>query len=63
MVILDLLAYNAGLKPGDIIKKIDDTEIYNYRDFTDALNKYERGSTAKLLIERDGKELMKTIYF
>ena len=51
-------AAEAGLLPGDIIRKVDDVE-YTGEDFDKISNyiKGKEGSTVKLGIERDGKEL------
>lgn len=51
-------AEKAGLLPGDIIKKVDDVE-YTGEDFEkiSAYIKGKEGTTVKLVIERDGKEL------
>lgn len=58
----DSPAEKAGLKKGDIIKKIDDIEITleNYSDITDRI-KEEDKDEFKLVVERDGEELEFTV--
>lgn len=47
-------ADNAGLRTGDIIIKINSTEISNVAYLRYELYKYDIGDTIKILIERDG---------
>jgi len=48
-------ADKAGLKVGDVITKIDDTDITSMEDLTAAKKSYSAGDTATFTIYRDGK--------
>lgn len=50
-------AFNAGLKRGDIITKIDDKAVKTYSELEEIKNKRKVGETIKLEIYRDGKTL------
>lgn len=50
-------AFHAGLRAGDIVKKIDDTDISNFNDLTATVIKYRPGNKIKVTVERDGKTL------
>ncbi|MEE8369792.1 MAG: trypsin-like peptidase domain-containing protein [Dehalococcoidia bacterium] len=47
-------AERAGLQPGDIIVKIDETEIRNTGELFQALTKYRAGATVEIEFYRDG---------
>ena len=47
-------AAQAGLKLGDVITKIDDTDITSMEDLTNAKKKYSAGDTCTFTIYRDG---------
>jgi len=49
-------AFKAGLKPKDIIVKINDTKIYNKRTALNAISKVTPGETLKLTIKRNNVE-------
>ena len=51
-------AYDAGILPGDIIKKVDDIE-YSGEEMSEAAAKIkgEEGTKVELVVERDGNEL------
>ena len=49
-------ADKAGLKMGDVIVKVDDTEITSMEDLTVAKKQYAAGDSATFTIYRDGKE-------
>ncbi|MDY5613141.1 S1C family serine protease [Dysosmobacter sp.] len=49
-------AAKAGLKMGDVIVKVDDTEITSMEDLTVAKKQYAAGDTATFTIYREGQE-------
>ncbi len=53
----------AGLQAGDIITRLDDTEINSYTDLKQAKRQYSAGDTAELTVYRAGEELKLTITF
>ena len=54
-------ADKAGIKKGDKIIKIEDTEITNTSYFRYQLYKYNIGDKIKITVERDGKEKTFTV--
>jgi serine protease Do len=56
-------AENAGLKVGDLILKVDDTEISSNSALASAIAEYNAGDTATLTIQRDGKEQTVSVTF
>lgn len=50
-------AYNAGLKRGDIITKVNGTPIKTYSELNEIKNKHKVGDTIKLEVYRDGQTL------
>ena len=51
-------ASNAGIKEGDIIIKMGDVEIAGMQDYMKALGKFSKGQTIKVVVIRDGKEMV-----
>lgn len=51
----------AGLKTGDIIVKINDTDISNMTELTKAKNEHNIGDTISITISRNGKEKTLTL--
>jgi len=51
----DSCAQEAGLKPGDIITKIDDKEITSVNQLVSVKNSYKAGDTVKLTVYRSGE--------
>jgi serine protease Do len=49
-------AEKAGIKKGDIIKKINDTKVDNPDMLFDAVHDYKPGDKVKILFTRDGKD-------
>jgi serine protease Do len=49
-------AEKAGLKPGDVIKKVDDRRIKNWDELRSAVQVRKPGDVLKLVVVRDGKE-------
>ncbi|MEO5582184.1 MAG: M20/M25/M40 family metallo-hydrolase [Saprospiraceae bacterium] len=48
-------AANAGLKAGDIVLKIGDTEIKDMNSYMEVLGKHEKGEKVNVEFKRDGK--------
>ncbi|TMJ24635.1 MAG: Do family serine endopeptidase [Alphaproteobacteria bacterium] len=53
----DSAAHKAGVKEGDIIKSVDGKDIPTIRDLTRTIAGFTPGSTVKLGVLRDGKEM------
>jgi hypothetical protein len=56
-------AHKAGLKAGDIILKIGNTEINNIQDYMRVLGEYESGDQADAIIKRNTEEIKVNIVF
>jgi len=56
-------AETAGIQAGDIITKVNDTEISSYTDLKQALRQYSAGDVAQLTVYRAGEELILSITF
>lgn len=56
-------AEKAGLKTGDLILKVDDTEISSNTALASIISGYNSGDTATLTIQRDGKQQTVTVTF
>ena len=54
-VVEDSCAAKAGLQEGDIITKLDDTDITSSDDLQNALAEYRAGDTATLTVSRSGQ--------
>ena len=62
-VVEDSCAAKAGLQEGDIITKLDDTDITSSDDLQNALAEYRAGDTATLTVSRSGQVQTLTITF
>ena len=62
-VVDDSCAAKAGLQEGDIITKLDDTDITSSDDLQNALSEYRAGDTATLTVSRSGQTQTLTITF
>ena len=62
-VVKDSAADKAGLKAGDLILAVDDTEITSNSDLTDVIARYNAGDTATFTIQRDGSRQSVTVTF
>lgn len=49
------IAYSKGLRPGDVIKKINNSTIKNKQDFTKFVDKYGDDSSFILIIKKEGR--------
>ena len=56
-------AETAGLKSGDLILKVDDTQIDSNTTLASVIAGYNAGDTATLTIQRDGKEQTLSVTF
>jgi hypothetical protein len=56
-------AAKAGLKTGDIILKIGDLDIENVYGYMDALGKFKKGETTKVVVKRGNEDLVLDITF
>ena len=56
-------AEKAGVKSGDIITKIDDTDLSVMSDLTKHLYNYTTGDSATLVVNRNGKEVKLNVTF
>lgn len=59
----DSCAQKAGLKPGDIITKIDDTEITDVNQMISVKNSYRAGDTVTLEVYRSGETITLSLTF
>lgn len=50
-------AEEAGIKPGDIIRKIEGQPVRRWEDIRDIVNAVEEGADITLLLQRDGQEM------
>ena len=62
-VVENSCAATAGLQVGDIITKLDDTDITSSDDLQNALAEYRAGDTATLTVSRSGQTQTLTITF
>ena len=53
----DSCAEKAGLKPGDVVTKLEDIKIETANDLINAKNKYKAGDTVKLEVYRSGEKV------
>lgn len=56
-IIKDGPADKAGLRQGDIIVKVDDTEVNQENSLASIINRYSVGDTVKLTVIREGQEI------
>ncbi|MEZ4508844.1 MAG: PDZ domain-containing protein [Eubacteriales bacterium] len=56
-------AEKAGLEAGDLILKVDDTDISSNAVLSSVISGYNAGDTATLTIQRDGTELTVSVTF
>ncbi len=55
-------AYAAGLKKGDIIIQIDDTEVHDIMQYMKALGTLKKGTKSTVVVKRDDKIMSFVIY-
>jgi hypothetical protein len=56
-------AAKAGLKTGDVIMKIGDMDIETVYTYMDALTKYNKGETTKVVVKRGNEEVVLDVTF
>lgn len=59
----DKPAQKAGLKKGDVVKKLGENEVTDMMSYMKALSKFEEGQTVTVTVERDGKPLAVEVTF
>lgn len=59
----DTPAMEVGLKPGDIVRKVDGTKVYTTRDLLSAIGNRLAGDTVDLSVDRPEDESMKNVTF
>ena len=59
----DRPAQKAGLQKGDVVKKMGEHKITDMMSYMESLSKFEKGQTATVTIERDGKLIEAEVTF
>ncbi len=59
----DRPAQKAGLQKGDIVKKMGEHEVTDMMSYMKSLSKFEKGETATVSVERDGKLIEADVTF
>jgi len=54
-------AHEAGLEPGDVIKKVDDMTIHRFAELTGYLSSKRPGDVVTVTVQRKGEELSKRV--
>lgn len=54
-------AAKAGLKRGDIITKVGDTDVHNFEDLSNIMSQHKAGDKLKLEVMRNGQEKQMTV--
>ncbi|MFS4415528.1 M28 family peptidase [Maribacter sp. 2307ULW6-5] len=54
---------NAGLQKGDIVIQLGDSTVVDMMSYMRALSAFEEGSTAKVVVDRDGKKVEAEVKF
>ena len=54
-------AEKAGVKPGDVLLKLDRKDVANLRDYSGKLKEMSPGQSVRATVRRDGKELELTV--
>ena len=53
----------AGIQKGDVVTKMGDVEIVDMMSYMKGLSSYNKGDQVTVIIERDGKQISKTVTF
>ena len=56
-------AHAAGLKDGDVITKIGDTEVTDIYSYMEGLSKFKKGDTTRVIVLRGNKKISKKVTF
>ncbi len=56
-------AAKAGIKTGDVVKRLGDIEVKNMQDYMKALSKFKKGESTKVEVQRDKVTLILDITF
>ena len=59
----DRPAQKAGLQKGDVVKKMGEHEVTDMMSYMKSLSKFEKGQTATVTVERDGKLIEADVTF
>ena len=59
----DKPAQKAGLQKGDVVVKLGDSTVVDMMSYMRALSVFEKGNKSKVLVLRDGKEVIFDISF
>jgi hypothetical protein len=59
----DRPAFNAGLQKGDIVIQLGDSTVVDMMSYMRALSAFEEGSTAAVVVERNGKKVEAEVKF
>ncbi len=62
-IILGTAADDAGIQAGDLILKVDDTEVTTGTQLSKAIGEYSAGDVATITIQRDGKQQELSVTF
>ena len=59
----DRPAHKAGILKGDIVIKMGDLDIEDMMDYMKGLSQFEKGNTTKVIVLREGKEVVTEVTF
>ena len=59
----DTPAIRAGLQKGDVVVKLGDSLITDMMSYMKVLSTFEKGSSTKIVVERDGKKIESEVTF
>ena len=60
-IVMDSPAMAAGIQSGDVIVQIDDTVIYSFKDYTEAIRTKQPGDTVKIVVMRHGQQAYRQV--
>ncbi|MEM8557602.1 MAG: M20/M25/M40 family metallo-hydrolase [Bacteroidota bacterium] len=62
-VLSDRAAERAGLRDGDVIVRLGDTDVTDIQTYMQALSTFDVGDTAPIVVDRDGERVEATVQF